>query len=108
VFGLGHGWCQEEAQRIDVEKRLAADLEAVKIEPELDPITDAVDQPPFVPRTGRPTAYWDMRPASKRDEPIDSQACKYGDPNCTDRRPKGVPCYPCRLEHYDLREGTHC
>jgi hypothetical protein len=57
MFGLGHGWCQEEAQRLDVEKRLAADLEAVKIEPELDPITDAIGQPPFVPRTGRPTAY---------------------------------------------------
>jgi hypothetical protein len=79
VFGLGHGWCQGEAQRIDVERRLAADLEAVKIEPELDPITDAIGQPPFVPQTGRPSAYWDMRPASKRDEPIDSQACKYGD-----------------------------
>jgi uncharacterized membrane protein YgcG len=108
VFGLGHRWCQGEAQRIDVERRLAADLEAVKIEPELDPITDAIGQPPFVPRTRRPTAYWDMRSASKRDEPIDSQACKYSDPNCTDSRPKGVPCDPCRLEHCDEYDGMHC
>jgi hypothetical protein len=123
VFGLGHGWCQGEAQRIAVERRLAADLQAgwrlpdeteielmmrqhedeerfrasypgyrgtwpprppltdvrdvyfnmelkqpyvdepphapvpaVKLEPELDPIPDAIGQPPFVPRTGRPTA----------------------------------------------------
>jgi hypothetical protein len=28
VFGLGHGWCQGEAQRIAVERRLAADLQA--------------------------------------------------------------------------------
>jgi hypothetical protein len=50
-----------------VERRLAADLEAVKIEPELDPIPDAIGQPPFVPRT---------------EQPNDSQACKYGDPIC--------------------------
>jgi hypothetical protein len=84
-----------------------APVPAVKLEPELDPIPDAIGQPPFVPRTGRPTAYWDMPPASKRGEPIDSQACKYGDLNYTKRRPKGVICRPCRLEHYDEHEVTH-
>jgi hypothetical protein len=28
LFGLGHGWCQGEAQRIAMERRLAADLQA--------------------------------------------------------------------------------
>jgi hypothetical protein len=170
VYGLGHGWCQDEARRTAKERKLAQDVAqgrhfpatgeteleaylreceseaefraaypsyrspwpsrlppvgdvydvrdayfhmelkqpyvdeppcapvpAVKLEPELDPIPDTIGQPPFVPRTGRPTAYWGMRPASKRDEPIDSQACKYGDPICSDSRPKGVNCRPCML-----------
>jgi hypothetical protein len=66
---------------------------AVKLEPELDPIPDAIGQPPFVPRTGQPN---------------DSQACMYGDPICTNSRPKGAGCRPCMLEHYDEYDGTHC
>jgi hypothetical protein len=66
---------------------------AVKLEPELDTVPNAIGQPSQPPNcrwTGRPTAHWDMNPASKHGEPIDTQACKYGDPNCTERRPKGI------------------
>jgi hypothetical protein len=59
-----------EVQQPYVDEPPRAPVPAVKLEPELDPIPDAIGQPPFTPGTGRPTAFWDMRPASKRGEPI--------------------------------------
>jgi hypothetical protein len=105
---VSNAYMHGELREPDINDPPRAPEPAVKLEPELDPVPDAIGQPPFAPQTGRPTAYWDMKPASKHGEPIDAQACKYGDPMCTKHRPKNVSCGPCRLEHYHEHEVTHC
>jgi hypothetical protein len=93
IYDVSDAYLHREVQQPYVDEPPRAPVPTVKLETEPDPIPDAIGQPPFVPRTRRP---------------IDSQACKYGDPISTESRPKGVSCRPCMLEHYDEHDGAHC
>jgi hypothetical protein len=55
IYHVSDAYLHREVQQPYVDEPHRAPVPAVKLEPELDPIPDAVGQPPFVPRTGRPT-----------------------------------------------------
>jgi hypothetical protein len=65
IYDVRDGYYEMEIKQPYVDESPRTPVPVEEPEPELDPIPDAVGQPPFTPRTGRPTAYWGMGPACK-------------------------------------------